>query len=46
MALHSDDCPVLNAANLGPGLIAMRQALNLINLPQLNAAFTMLSWSY
>ncbi len=33
MALHSDDRPVLNAANLGPGLVAMRQALNFIHLP-------------
>ena len=32
MALHGDDRPVLNAANLGPGLVAMRQALNPINL--------------
>ena len=34
MALHSDDCPVLNATNFGPGLAAMRQALNLFHLPQ------------
>ena len=36
MALHGDDRPVLNAANLGPGLVAMRQALNFIHLPHAN----------
>ena len=34
MAVHSDDCPVLNIVNLGPGLVPMLQALNVIHLPQ------------